>query len=608
MSASPDLGALPRWDLSNVFPGLESEALQQATAEVATRLTELEQFLAAHRIGPAAPDAAAAPDFPAAVNGYIERMNDLLDRLYTVRAYVFSFVATDSYNTVAKRRLSELEQLSVRARQADSTFTAWLGRHGAQLPTALAQPGAASTHAFYLQETVAQSRYLMSEAEEGLAAELSLSGANAWGKLQGTVCSQLTVPFKRTTKTERLPIPALQNLARDPDPAVRRRAYKAELAAWETVREPLAAALNGVKGATVVLNRKRGRTDALHTSLDQSRIDRETLETMMGVMRDYFPVFRRYLQAKAKRLGHTKGLPWWDLQAPVSGDRPERRYSWAEAQAFILEHFGRFSPRLQGLAEQAFRNNWLDAEPRDGKRGGAFCMDVPLVKESRVLCNFDGSLDQVSTIAHELGHAYHNLCQTTKRQLQGISPMTLNETASTFCETIIIDAALAQASDPTEELAILETQLIGATQIVVDISSRFLFERAVFEQRAQAELAAQDFCDLMVQAQQDTYGNGLDKRYLHPYMWAWKPHYYRPELAFYNYPYAFGLLFGLGLYALYQERGADFLPAYDELLASTGEATAADLAARFGIDIRQPAFWRGSLNTLARRVERYEAL
>jgi oligoendopeptidase F len=235
-------------------------------------------------------------------------------------------------------------------------------------------------------------------------------------------------------------------------------------------------------------------------------------------------------------------------------------------------------------------------------------MYMPGVRESRVLCNFDGSLDQLFTIAHELGHAYHNECAAGKPELQTVTPMTLAETASTFCETLVTDAALAAAASPQEELSILETFLIGATQVVVDIHSRYQFEKEVFERRELAELSAEDFCEIMLRCQSATYGDGLDERYRHPYMWAWKPHYYRTGLSFYNYPYAFGLLFGIGLYAVYQQRGAAFLDDYRALLASTGEASPADLAARFGIDLRAPAFWEGSLGVIEKRIERYEAL
>lgn len=606
-SKSNDLGALPHWDLSNVYPGLESDEFKAATGEVDRLIGDLEAYLdARHIAGASSVSKTEHAALRATIDGYLDRLNASLRLYYTLRAYLRSFVTTDSYNTTAKRLLSELELHGVRLQQADLRFQAWIGGVADDLPAALAQDGTARTHAFYVRELAEQSRYLMSDAEESLAAELSLSGDNAWSKLQGTVTSQLCVDFKHDGKVEKMPIAALQNLRYDPDADVRRRAYEAELAAWESVREPLAAALNGVKGAAATLNKHRGRSDALHASVDQSRIDRETLETMIDAMQESFPMFRRYLKAKAKRLGHEGGLPWWDLFAPVG--KSERRYTWQETERLVTTQFRRFSDRMAVLAQRAFDHNWIDAEPRDGKRGGAFCMSLEAVDESRILCNFDGSLDQVFTVAHELGHAFHNKCHVGKTILQTITPMTLAETASIFCETIVTDAALATTTNADEELAILETYLVGATQVIVDITSRYLFEKEVFERREKAELSADDFCEIMLRCQKATYGDGLDERYLHRYMWAWKPHYYRSDLSFYNYPYAFGLLFGTGLYAIYKERGKPFVHEYEELLASTGEGTAADLAARFDIDIRTPEFWRGSLNVIGERIDRYVTL
>jgi len=362
-----------------------------------------------------------------------------------------------------------------------------------------------------------------------------------------------------------------------------------------------------VKGAVNTLERRRGREDALHSALDTARIDRQTLEAMLGAMHDSFPMFRRYFQAKAKRLGK-ESLAWWDVFAP-SGQNTTT-YSYEQAQAFILEHFGGFSQGLASFARRAFEGRWIDAEQRRGKRGGAFCMGLPAVKESRILCNFDGTLDQVSTIAHELGHGFHNECayQAGKTVLQSSTPMTLAETASIMCETIITEAALGAAKNRDEILAILETSLIGDAQVIVDIYSRYLFEREVFERRKKADLSADEFCEIMLNAQKATYGEGVDERYLHPYMWTWKPHYYMSGLNFYNFPYSFGLLFGIGLYAIYQQRGSAFVGDYIGLLASTGEGTAAELALRFGIDIRSRAFWENSLAVIGKRIERYIAI
>jgi oligoendopeptidase F len=235
-------------------------------------------------------------------------------------------------------------------------------------------------------------------------------------------------------------------------------------------------------------------------------------------------------------------------------------------------------------------------------------MGVPGVDESRILCNFDGSLDQVSTVAHELGHAFHNECQVGKTMLQRITPMTLAETASIMNETIITNAAMKEASSREEELAILETSLAGATAVIVDITSRFLFEKEVFERRVNSELSSADFCEIMLRCQKATYGEALDERFLHKYMWAWKGHYYIPSFSFYNYPYAFGLLFGTGLYSIYKERGRSFVKDYESLLASTGEATPAELAKRFDIDLHTPDFWRSSLKVIGENVQHYEKL
>jgi pepF/M3 family oligoendopeptidase len=601
---SETVDSLPHWDLSNVYPNLESEKFKLAITGLKSQQDQLEAFLAEHKIMRSA-DPTSIPEvqqLKSAVDEYLNRMNAALRLYSTLNAFVSSYVSTDSYNTTAKRLESELEILGVTFRKQEVRFQGWLGSFSNRLSDIIQQSGPAKVHEFFLLETVEQSRYMMSEPEESLAAEMELSGSNAWSKLQGTVCSQLTVNFDLDGKLKKMPITALMNLNHHPDAEVRRRAYEAELAAWETVKEPLAAALNGVKGSSVTLDKRRGRVDALHASLDQSRIDRETLNTMLDAMQNSFPMFRRYLKAKAKRSGHDR-LPWWDIFAPVG--RNERRFTWAEARTFIVNQFRTFSDRLTNLAQRAFENSWIDAEPRDGKRGGAFCMGVPAVDESRVLCNFDGSFDEVSTVAHELGHAYHNECQVGKSILQTRTPMTLAETASTFNQTLITKAALATAADREEELSILENTLIGSNQVIVDITSRFLFEKEVFERREKSELSADDFCEIMLRCQKATYGDGLDERYLHKYMWTWKPHYYIPSFSFYNYPYAFGLLFGTGLYALYRERGKSFVKDYEEFLSCTGEGTPAQLAMRFEIDIHKPDFWQGSLKVIEEQIQRY---
>jgi len=601
MSTTP----VPHWDLSNVYPSLESKEFEAAITLVKSQLADLEAFFVKNL---SSSDAQTPVDQLAeTAAGALDRLNALYRLAGTIRAYLQAFVTTNSRDKVAMKKMSEFEQVGLRLQNISTQFQAWVGKLAPVLDKIIPATETTSLHAFALNDAAEQSKYMMSSSEEALAAELNLSGASAWGKLQGTVTSQLSVDFELDGTTQKLPMPALINLHSHPDESVRRRAYEAEMSAWKSIEEPLAAAMNGVKGTAVILNKRRGRQDALHPAIDMARIDRPTLEAMLSAMSDSFPVFQGYFQAKAKRLGKDK-LAWWDVFAPVG--QSNKTYSWDEARDFVLTNFGRFSPELAAFAKRAFDNHWIDAEQRDGKRGGAFCMGVPGVKESRVLCNFDGTLDQVSTIAHELGHAFHNDCayKAGKTEIQQDTPMTLAETASIMCETIIMEAILDQTTDPQEQLAILETRLIGDAQVIVDIYSRYLFEKEVFERRAESELSADDLCEIMERSQKASYGEGLDERYLMKYMWTWKPHYYYASLSFYNFPYAFGLLFATGLYAIYQARGAAFVPDYINLLASTGEAPAADLAARFGINIREKKFWADSLNIIAQKIERYRQL
>jgi pepF/M3 family oligoendopeptidase len=594
---------LPHWDLSNVYPSLESDEFKKAFEDLKSRLNELDEYIEKNEIKGGSKPAADTEQLAEVIGGYLDMTNAAIRLYATLNAYTYAYTSTDSYNTTAKRLRSEVQIQSVRLRKQGTRFQSWIGSVADKLDEVLKKSEAAEAHSFYLKELVEQSKYLMSDEEESLAAELALSGEIGWEKLQSTVCSQVMVPFEYDGKTKEIPITALQNIRRsDPDSEVRRRAYEAELEAWKSVREPLAAAMNGVKGSASTLAERRGRRDALHSALDTSRIDEEILETMLGVMRESFPMFRQYLKAKAKRLGKER-LPWWDMFAPVG--KLDRKFDYPEATEFVRDHFGGFSSRLADFAQKAFTFNWIDAEPRDGKTGGAFCIGLPTVDESRVLCNFDGSLDQVMTLAHELGHAFHNDCKSKRTMLQRVTPMTLAETASIFCETIVTDAILDATSNEEEELAILEAFLVGATQVIVDISSRFLFEKEVFERRKEAELSADDFCEIMLQAQRDTYGDGLDQDYLHPYMWAWKPHYYLSSISYYNYPYAFGMLFGFGLYGIYRQRGDSFISEYESLLSSTGMGTVADLAGRFDIDIRQAEFWKTSMSIIEARINRY---
>ena len=603
-TATPD--APSRWDLSNVFSALDGTDYAAAMEKLTTTLDELETFFNANSVrGLSEPVKEADDARVALVNDLVERTNDVVKQYSTLRAFVFSFFTTDSYNTTAAREISKLEKLGVRFNKLSVRFETWLGGHREVLESIIERSDAARSHAFFLRWNAEQSRYLMSEELEALASELVVDGGSAFGKLHGNVTSQLKIDFDGGDGKKPHPIAAVQNYRFHKDASLRKRAHEAEIAAWETIRTTIAASLNAVKGTAITLAKRRGRASVLDQSLDQNKIDRATLDAMMGAIREAFPVFRRYLNAKARKLRKVR-LAWWDIQAPVPGD--EMTFGWRQARDFIVNRFSSFSQELGEYAANAFDKNWIDGQPRDGKRGGAFCMPVIGVDESRILANFDGSFDQLSTLAHELGHGWHNHTQRGLPSLLRGAPSTMAETASIFCETLVAEATLAEADSDAKRQPILEAQISGAAQVCLDISSRFLFESRVMERRESAELSPDDFCTIMKEAQAETYSEAVDPETYHPYMWLWKPHYFSHGHNFYNFPYAFGHLFGLGLYAVYQQEGEKFVPRYNELLRRTGQSTAAPLAAEFGIDITSPQFWRDSLAVIEDQVVRFEAM
>jgi len=591
ITATDSKPTLPHWDMTPYFPSLESPEFTQAFNDAVAGIDGLVNLFAALK---------SDADPADALERLLAAQNALSEQLGLVSAYISSFVSINSKDLVAQAKLSELKQRTIRLSQLDAEVTAWIG--ALDIERAIATKPHCADHAFMLRKTKVRSHYLMSPAEEDLAAELNPSGPGAWAQLHDDLTSQILVDLEVEGKKQSLPMSAIRNLANNPDAALRKRAYEAELAAWESWRVPIAAALNGIKGHVNAVSRRRGWESPLAASLFGNNADQASLDAMMTAAKESFPDFRRYLKAKARLLG-SETLKWHDMFAPVA--KEERAWTWDEARDFLLTNFATFSPKLSDYAARAFRENWIDAEPRPGKVGGAFCMEV-IRDESRILSNYDPSFDAVSTLAHELGHGYHNLCISGRPPLLRSSPMTLAETASIFCETIIRNAAVA-TSGADERLIILEGALQGSCQVVVDIASRFQFEQSIFEARKTRELSAQEFSELMTAAQEATYGDGLDPNVRHPYMWAVKGHYYS-TFSYYNYPYMFGLLFGLGLYARYEKDPESFYDRYDNLLSSTGRADAASLAREFGIDINSVEFWRASLDVIRRDIDKFEGI
>ena len=450
-------------------------------------------------------------------------------------------------------------------------------------------------YTFLFQNLEKSSRYLLAGRGEEIMAKMQLSGGSAWSELQQYLTSTVPVTYHGETTN----LSTIRNLAYDDDPAVRKEAYEAELACYDRIRDSVAYALNSIKLETITDCELRGYESPLMRTLEQSDMKKETLDAMLGAMDEYAPKFWQYLRTKGKALGHENGLPWYDLFAPMGAS--STKFTAQDARDYLVNLFAGFDKELSDMVARAFDNAWIDFYPRSGTTGGAFCSAVECLGESRILTNFDGMFGDVVTLAHELGHAFHNQCIQGHRPLNNDYSMPLAETASTFNECVVMASAIQSAKDDEERLALIESQLQDATQVICDIYSRFRFEAAVFEKRPSEFLNADALCALMTDAQKASYGDGLDHSTLHPYMWVCKSHYYGP--TFYNFPYAFGALFARGLYAQYERDGAAFVEKYKRLLFTTPVATAEDVAKVADIDLTDRNFWRAALQTIADQID-----
>jgi len=596
-----EVSELPRWSVADVHESLEArsfaDAMEQSSAEV-DRLVTLFDELDIRATPERPPTAADGKRADQAIQAY-NRTSAASSLLGT---YIYATVATDSRNERAQALLSEIRLTDAKLKPLTARLADWVASLGvdplAELSTEV------HDHIGPLLRLAARSAHQMSEPEEHLAAELATTGSASWGRLQNDVTSQLSTDVALPTGIQEMSMPAVRGLATDSDPVVRRAGYDAEMAAWPTIEVPVAAAMNAIKGEANTLNRRRHWRSPLDASLYANSVSRKTFDSMQAAVSAALPDLRQWMRTKARLHGHdpSDGLPWWDLVAPLP--TAPTNMSWTEGIDIVRDAFEEFSPNLGGLVDRALHEQWIDAEPRPGKTGGAFCAKF-VDDRSLVLLNWSGSAESAQTTAHELGHAYHNTTVAGRTPLQRQFPMALAETASIFCETLVVEAGLARL-EGTERLTQLDVDLQGSNQVVVDIHSRFLFETELFERRQNRTLSAAEMCDMMNAAQATSYGDGLDQTTAHPYMWLLKPHYYGSH--FYNWPYTYGLLFGLGLFARYKDDPERFRAGYDDLLSRAGMDTAEQLGYAFGIDVTDEAFWTASLDVVRGRIADYEGL
>ena len=571
------------WTLEDLYPSFESQEFKQDVEAYKALKGKFESLTLEDSI-----------EGITKVVKLLEESTVLTGRLYN---YIHLTLATDTTHETATQVEVQLAGVSADLQATYAKVSKFLGT----IQTDITTDPFLAEYRYYFEEAKKDATHLLSDELEEVLAKMSISGGKAWSQLFDFMWSSAQGEYKGEVVT----LSEIRGKAYDSDAEVRKSAYEAELKMYDAIKEPIAFSLNHIKKEVLTTSQLRGFESPLAHTLEASRMSRETLDALLEAIREYLPNFRKYLRHKAALLGHENGLPFYDLFAPVGNS--SRTFTVEESKDYLIENFKTFSADLAEMTEEFFDKHYIDFYPRKGKVGGAFCANLPMIKQSRVLTNFTGSLSDVVTLAHELGHAYHGLHIENHRPLNQDYSMPVAETASTFNENIIMNTAIKEASDE-EKIALIESQLQDTTQIIVDIYSRYLFESAVFENREQSFMFSKDLEEMMLSAQKEAYGDGLDQSYLHPYMWACKPHYYSTGLSFYNFPYAFGGLFSKGLYAIYQEQPEGFVEKYHELLRATTVSSVEDTAKVLGVDVSTPEFWKKALAEVAESIEAFIAL
>ena len=586
-----------QWSLKQLYESFEDPRLEQDFKQFLNLIADFSKFGMA--------DFYANATAQEVVETYINCENQLGEYVSKISSFAHLSQATDAKNNQAQQWTDRIRQNSTKLTEPRVAFIYWLKENSDQLETLCGASELIKAHRFALQERIEESLHLLSREEESLISSMVQTGSTAWEGLQNKVTSLTMIPIELDGETKELPLSAIRNLAFHKDSDVRKKAFEAELGAYPKFIDVSAAALNAIKGEVITLADKKGYDSPLHMSLEASRMDETILNALIGAMEEALPIFRKYLKGKAKALGHEGGLPFYDIFAPLGSS--SRQLTIETCKEIVETSFRSFSTELGEFAKQAFDHNWVDFEPRQGKRGGAFCANIYGIKESRFLCNYQGSMNNIITVAHELGHGFHGHNVFQESLLNAGYPMPLAETASTFCETIVKNKLMSQATEE-EQLMLIETSIQGYNQIIVDIYSRFLFEKAIFDKRKNSSLAPEEFCALMADCQKQAYGDGIDENTLHPYMWMNKVHYYYASRNYYNFPYAFGLLFAMGLYAKSEQEGPAFAKRYNDMLRLTGKASIKEVGEFMGIDLADIAFWKGSLSIMERDIEKFLSL
>jgi oligoendopeptidase F len=585
------------WELDSLYPNPETEEFRALVDKLRTTLRALAEQSEL-------PAAAASEDVAVRWAEFLERYATAFTEFSSLNAFVGCHAAADAANRTFQRYEGELSAFGPLLAEIQTNLEFALQEASdAQLESFFAMDERLAEVRFFLQTARGSAALRLPKEQELLAADLSVDGLHAWARLYDRLSGELRVRvMERGEVVEKSPG---QVTLESPERSVRENNYFAASKAWATIAETCADALNHISGSRLSKYRRLG-VDHLAAPLQLNRMTRETLDTMWTTISERKSCLAAYLMKKAELIGVDR-LAWWDLQAPLPGASGEgdSKLTYDEACGLTISAFTEFSPRLGEFARSAIEKRWIEVEDRPGKRQGGFCTDVATRGQSRIFMTFAGTTDGMSTLAHELGHAYHSFVLRDQPLLLRDYPMNLAETASTFAEAVLGENRLAASESPHARLRMLDQMLGDAVSFLMNIHARFLFDDALHTERASGELSAERLSTLMADSQRQAYLNTLSDDGWNPLFWVSKLHFYIADWPFYNFPYTFGYLLSLGTLSLAQDE-SDFPAKFDEFLIATGCQTA-ETAVRdsFGYDLRTPDFWNRSLDVVESRVSQF---
>ncbi|MDZ7814525.1 MAG: M3 family oligoendopeptidase [Planctomycetota bacterium] len=588
------------WDLSSYFEEFGNDEMKNFHADIAADIIRLTKM--GDQLGSLADDIEGWEE-------YLLLSEDISARLGHLSSFVGCLTAADAANEDYSSAEASIMRLWSRMEKSEADFTKALKDCDDETFENLLGRKKLDGMQNMLKRSRKQAKFTMSLAEEKLAADLNVDGFHAWGRLYDKLTGKLEfdMEFPDGTK-KRLPISQCRSLMSDADREVGRAAFECGNKAWKGVEDVCASALNAISGTRLSLYEHRGIDHFLTPALMQSQIERKTLDAMMKAIHDTIELPREIFKTKAKAMGR-EGIWWFEREAPLPL-KDTTRFKWDEAVKMVSSSFHRAYPDFANHFDKVISNRWIESEVRPGKRPGAFCTSSSFNNEQRVFMTFNGSLSEVSTIAHEVGHAFHSELLNELRPTQQHYPMTLAETASIFGEHIFADGVYANEEiDDNARLAMLDADLSSAAVMLLDLTIRFQFEKELYEQRAQGEVGVSKLKKLMVETQRRIFGDAMLPEGEDPYFWASKLHFYITYVTFYNYPYTFGFLLARQIYNMFKQQGSSFLGRYEEFLKYSGSDTVENVASRtLGVDISDTAFWTESINSLNEHFELYKKL